>query len=193
MERSRSAISRSDFGISAIFASTSFPRRATSARRVSLIAAFSSAVSPLDVLRVAVVLVAGFLSGIAKHLLAPNDSEPCGLPPEPVRVVKGPASLPIMIRCDPVRSRETPASLASADLWRPEHEALAASSRSHRAGDHDSHDVLADRINGITGGRAVHAYASAGDVSPPHSHRCPRSPHPHCHDSDARERFAAEA
>ena len=80
-------MARSDFGISAIFASTSLspsalpargPRRASafSSWARSLIAARSSRVNPLDALPVALLadcrvpFLAGFLSAIAKHLNA---------------------------------------------------------------------------------------------------------------------------
>src|SRR2546422_6241577 len=91
---SRSAMARSGPGISAIFARTSLspsglpargPRRAAafSSWARSLIAARSSSVNPLEDLPVAVVLLAdfcvsffaGFLSGIAKLLGAPNESQ----------------------------------------------------------------------------------------------------------------------
>src|SRR6266487_3120096 len=90
---SRSAMARSDFGISAIFASTSLspsalpgrgPRRAAafSSWARSLIAARSSFVNPFDALPVvlladcSVPFFAGFLSAIAKLLPAPNESRP---------------------------------------------------------------------------------------------------------------------
>src|SRR5947209_4141025 len=99
MAWSRSAMVRSDSGISAIFASTSLspsalpargPRRAAafSSWARSFIAARSSSVNPLDVLRVAVALLAdfcvpfleGFLSGIvfssASFGRDPNAREP---------------------------------------------------------------------------------------------------------------------
>src|SRR6266702_5757688 len=94
---SRSAMARSDFGISAIFASTSLspsalpargPRRAAafSSWARSLIAARSSPVNPLDAVPVVLLLAdfcvaffAGFLSAIAKHLRAPNESQPLDL------------------------------------------------------------------------------------------------------------------
>src|SRR6266576_309130 len=90
---SRSAMARSDFGISAIFASTSLspsalpargPRRAAafSSWPRSLIAARSSFVNPFDPLPVvlladcSVPFFAGFPSAIAKLLPAPNGSRP---------------------------------------------------------------------------------------------------------------------
>jgi hypothetical protein len=72
MAWSRSAIARSVFGISAIFASTSpspsafpfFPRRASafSSWERSFIAARSSSVNPLDFLLVAVVLLSAMVT-----------------------------------------------------------------------------------------------------------------------------------
>jgi hypothetical protein len=96
MAWSRSAMARSGSGISAIFASTSLsasalpaggPRRAAafSSRARSLIAARSSSVNPLDALPVVlladccVAFFAGFLSAIAKHLRAWNESQPLDL------------------------------------------------------------------------------------------------------------------
>src|SRR5438094_10474806 len=93
MAWSRSAMARSRFGISAIFASTSLspsalpargPRReaAFSSWARSLIAARSSAVNPLDALPVVLLadrcvpVFAGFLSAIAKLLRATNESQP---------------------------------------------------------------------------------------------------------------------
>src|SRR5438309_8029443 len=99
MAWSRSALARSGFGISAIFASTSLspsalpargPRRAAafSSWARSLIAARSSSVNPLDALPVVLLVLladccvpvfAGFLSAIAKLLRAPNESRPLKL------------------------------------------------------------------------------------------------------------------
>src|SRR5439155_20472863 len=96
MAWSRSAMARSGPGISAIFASTSLspsafsargPRRASafSSWKRSFIAARSSSVNPLDALPVVLVadccvpFFAGFLSAIARHLRAPNESQPLDL------------------------------------------------------------------------------------------------------------------
>jgi hypothetical protein len=96
MAWSRSAMARSGSGMSAIFASTSLspsalcargPRRAAafSSWTRSFIAARSSSVNPLDALPVVLVadccvpFFAGFLSAIAKHLRAPNESQPLDL------------------------------------------------------------------------------------------------------------------
>src|SRR5919109_3720133 len=86
MARSRSAMARSDCGISAIFASTSRSpaslsllarASAFSSRARSFIAARSSAVNPLAFLPVAAVFLAdlreSFFSAMAKHLLAPHE------------------------------------------------------------------------------------------------------------------------
>src|SRR2546426_2629622 len=91
-------MARSGSGISAIFASTSLspsalpargPRRAVafSSWARSFIAARSSSVNPLDFLLVAVVLLADccvlffavFLSAIARHLHASDESQPLDL------------------------------------------------------------------------------------------------------------------
>src|SRR3954471_17028237 len=96
MAWSRSAMTRSGSGISAIFASTSLspsalpargPRRAGafSSWARARIAARSSSVNPLDALPVVlladccVAFFAGFLSANAKHLRAWNESQPIDL------------------------------------------------------------------------------------------------------------------
>jgi hypothetical protein len=67
-------MTRSDFGISAIFASTSLsPAAPFSSLARSLIAARSSSVNPLDL-----AFFAGFLSALAK-LRASNESQPLDL------------------------------------------------------------------------------------------------------------------
>src|SRR5512132_771936 len=161
---SRSAMTRSGCGSSAILASTSRspsalpaprPRRASafSSRVRAFIAARSSSVSPWNFSLLAVALladfrvsfIAGFLSAIGKYLLASNESQPLL-----ATIDAGAASI-----------KTSPATVAS-DRDRPEYQQQRGRP-DQRAGDEVAGGVAEQRLGAFAAGEAAHGLDHVGD------------------------------